>query len=119
MTALTDCPPKRRGPSIHSLIARYGLEAKLALIPWDQLPVQLQEFCNEFLHAWWESLDPDEPIEPSGLLGMTVAQLLIRLELAARGNPTARLVLGPTTPPIPACLLSPSRARGISTRQPN
>jgi len=69
MTALTE-------PTVHSFIARHGLEAKLALIPWEQIPAQLREACDEFLEAWWESLDPDEPIEPSGLLDMTVAQLL-------------------------------------------
>ena len=74
--ALPASPSQWREPSVHSLIARYGLQAKLELIPWEQLPTQLQHACDKFLAAWWDNLGPDEPIKPMGLLDMTVAQLL-------------------------------------------
>ena len=76
MTALTDCPTKRWDPTVLSFIARYSLGAELSFIPWDKLPADLRTACDEYLSDWWDSLDPDEPITPSGLLDMTVAQLL-------------------------------------------
>lgn len=82
MTASEACPlPALRGreereSGILSFIARYSLAAELAPIPWDKLPADLRKACEEYLSDWWDSLDPDEPIVPSGLLDMTVAQLL-------------------------------------------
>lgn len=69
MTALTE-------PTVLSFIARYSLAAELAPIPWEKLPPDLRKACEEYLSDWWDSLDPDKPITPSGLLDMTVAQLL-------------------------------------------
>ena len=72
------------GASLHSFVARYGLGAKLALIPWNKLPVELRQACDQLLASWWDSMDPDEPIQASGLLDMTVAPAPGRLALPAR-----------------------------------
>jgi len=69
MTALTD-------PAVLAFITRYGPDEKLALIPWDDLPADLARACERFVAEWWTSLDPDVPIQASGLSSMTVAQLL-------------------------------------------
>ena len=48
---------------------------KLADIPWDALPLPLQQTCNQFVDTWWNQLDPDQPLEASGLSDMTLADI--------------------------------------------
>ena len=48
---------------------------KLADIPWDALPHPLQQTCHQFVDSWWDSLDPDQPLEASGLSDMTLADI--------------------------------------------
>lgn len=67
---------ERTEPSFRLFIARYGLQAKLGLIPWSALPALLRRACDEVLAAWWENLDPDEPIRLNALQDLTVAELL-------------------------------------------
>lgn len=64
------------GPSVPSFVDRYGLTTRLRAIPWDALPGPLRKTCDQFLEEWWQSLDPDQPIQASGLLDLTVGQLL-------------------------------------------
>ena len=65
------------GISILGLIARYGGNARLEDIPWEQLPGCLRETCQDFLRTWWDSIEIDQAIEASGLFNMTLAELLV------------------------------------------
>ena len=57
-------------------LAGHGADTRLADIPLESLPPALQETCEAFIDAWWATLDPDQPLQPSGLGEMTLAQLL-------------------------------------------
>ena len=57
-------------------IACHGADTRLADLPLECLPLALQETCEAFIDAWWATLDPDQPLQPSGLGDMTLAQLL-------------------------------------------
>lgn len=83
-----------RADSILSFIARHGLHAELGRIPWEEVPADLRHACDEFLSAWWEALSPDEPIHPSGLLGMTVSQILEIWSARRHDDADARDTLG-------------------------
>lgn len=48
---------------------------KLADIPLDTLPPPLQQTCHHFIDAWWNQLDPDQPLEASGLSDMTLIEI--------------------------------------------
>jgi len=61
---------------IPNLLARYYSFTKLADIPWDELPLPLKAICERFIDSWWNTLDPDQPIEASGLADMTLAEVL-------------------------------------------
>ena len=57
-------------------IACHGADTRLADLPLEHLPPALQETCETFIDAWWATLDPDQPLQASGLAEMTLAQLL-------------------------------------------
>ena len=59
-----------------TLLARHSPETRLANIPWDELPQPIRTTCEHVIGAWWDNLDPDQPIEASGLSEMTLAQVL-------------------------------------------
>lgn len=58
-------------------IALHGAETRLADIPLEHLPPALQETCEQFIDAWWATLDPDQLLQASGLAEMTLAGLLV------------------------------------------
>ena len=57
-------------------IVCHGADTRLADIPLEHLPPALQQTCEAFIDAWWATLDPDQPLQASGLAEMTLAQLL-------------------------------------------
>jgi hypothetical protein len=67
---------------------------KLVNIPWDALPLPLQQTCDQFIDSWWGSLNPDQPIQASGLGEMTVAEItnLQHRESATRASRHYRLI---------------------------
>ena len=66
-----------------ALSPHFHPSTKLVDIPWDALPLPLQQTCDQFVDSWWNSLDPDQPLEASGLANMTVAEIH---ELHQRGS---------------------------------
>jgi len=65
---------------IPNLLARYYSSTKLGNIPWDELPFPLKAICEGFIDSWWNALDPDQPIQASGLADMTLAEVLVHQE---------------------------------------
>ena len=77
-----------------ALIVGYHPTTKLADISWHELPPPLQETCEHFIDSWWNSLDPDMPLEASSLADMTVAEVrsLHQHQTAARINKRYHLI---------------------------
>jgi len=57
-------------------LAGHGADTRLADIPLESLPPALQETCEQFIDEWWATLDPDQPLQASGLGDMTLTDLL-------------------------------------------
>ena len=58
-----------------ALSPHFHPRTKLADIPWDALPLPLQQTCHRFIDTWWNQLDPDQPLEASGLSDMTLVEV--------------------------------------------
>lgn len=57
-------------------LAGHGPDTRLADFPLEHLPPALQQTCEAFIDEWWATLDPDQPLQASGLGEMTLADLL-------------------------------------------
>ena len=77
-----------------ALSLHFHPRTKLANIPWDALPLPLQQTCDRFIDSWWSQLDPDQPIQASGLAEMTMAEItdLQHREAATRAEKRYRLI---------------------------
>ena len=58
-----------------TLHTQYAPDTRLSEIRWEEMPSALQGTCEHFIDSWWNALDPDIPIEASGLADMTVAEI--------------------------------------------
>ncbi len=57
-------------------LACQGMDTRIAEIPMEHLSPALQDTCEAIIDTWWANLDPDQPLQASGLGEMTLAQLL-------------------------------------------
>jgi hypothetical protein len=72
---LQESTPWGETPDLPEALAGHGADTRLADISLESLPPALQATCEAFIDEWWACLDPDQPLQPSGLGEMTLADL--------------------------------------------